>query len=506
MVTINSYKKENAASMAKAKSGYKFCENGLWGVKSADGVVLIAAKYDQIEICSDYVYAHYGKRRTYFYYNGATSDSPDWDDDYRFYQNGKIGFLNKDGSIFLPPIYDEIDDWGEDCDVIYTRQGEDFHYYNRKKEEILTKVNPIPEDAYPLCPYSLGEDQNREVLVCVEPADMQNGDDCCFAYNQWVRLSLIPRKDIRTIFSSCEIVPMPDSALRKFYDKDTYIYSARYCKASGKNPIMKCIKAIESLEAYESTWNFLVRISVNHNTAINLRDLYATVKYFEDLEYVCNEYDISIGYDDTLADGEFSVFQVHYFWDDGGAFLYNRVYQYILPEGSFTDVVEAVNGSEEREALLDKVYWWIEYSENRKWKETKRILDWLYAQGAINVRVALECAIEKMYLMSNYKEEFDFRRKIIKWAIKHGANVNYIKENKTMLDAVRSSIDEKRDSRDSDDINFVKHANKFVEFLSKIGCRTAKEERASMRRRLSKMTPVELLRFSRYSNRIGKYV
>ena len=94
MVTINCYKKENAASMAKAKSGYKFCENGLWGVKSADGVVLMAAKYDQIEICSDYVYAHYGKRRTYFYYNGATSDSPDWDDDYRFYQNGKIGFLN----------------------------------------------------------------------------------------------------------------------------------------------------------------------------------------------------------------------------------------------------------------------------------------------------------------------------------------------------------------------------------------------------------------------------
>ena len=94
------------------------------GVKSVDGEVLIAAKYDQIEICSDYVYAHYGTRHTYFYYNGATSDSPDWDDDYRFYQNGKIGFLNNDGSIFLPPIYDEIYDWGKYCDVIYTRHGE----------------------------------------------------------------------------------------------------------------------------------------------------------------------------------------------------------------------------------------------------------------------------------------------------------------------------------------------------------------------------------------------
>ena len=53
MVTINSYKKENIAHMAKAKNGYKFCENGLWGVKSVGGEVLIPAKYDQIEICSD---------------------------------------------------------------------------------------------------------------------------------------------------------------------------------------------------------------------------------------------------------------------------------------------------------------------------------------------------------------------------------------------------------------------------------------------------------------------
>ena len=327
MATIKNHKKDNASPMSRAKEGYKFSENGLWGLKSKDGKVLIAAKYDQLEICSDYVYAHYGNRHTIFYYNGATSDSIDWEDDYRFYQDGKIGFLNKDGSIFLPAIYDEIDDWGEDCDVIYVRAGEEFHYYNREKKEILTKADFIPEDAYPLCPYSLGEDQNKEVVICVEPSVTQEGDDCCLAYSQWVKLKRIPRKDIEEIFSSATIVTMPSCALRRFYDKYTYIYSARYCKASGKHPIKDCIKTIESFDAYESSWEYLVKISVNHNTSINIHDLYYAVKYFEDLEEVCFNYNICIGYDDTLADGEVAIFQLHYFWDDGGAFLYNRIYQ-----------------------------------------------------------------------------------------------------------------------------------------------------------------------------------
>lgn len=497
MVTINSYKKENAASMAKAKSGCKFCENGLWGVKSVDGEVLIAAKYDQIEICSDYVYAHYGTRHTYFYYNGATSDSPDWDDDYRFYQNGKIGFLNNDGSIFLPPIYDEIYDWGKDCDVIYTRHGEEFHYYNRKKEEILTKVNPIPEDAYPLCPYSLGEDQNREVLVCVEPADMQNGDDCCFAYNQWVRLSLIPRKDIRTIFSSCEIVPMPDSALREFYDKDTYIYSARYCKASGEHAIMDCINVLESLGAYESSWNYLVKISVNRNTTVKVRELYSAIKHFEDYEEWCH-YDISIGYDDTLSDGELSVFQVHYFGDDGGAFLDNEIYQNVLPEGSFDDVVAVVRDSENREDLLDKAYWWIRYSENREWNETKKILDWLYAQGALNVRSLLDNAAGTD-MCEHKKDVWAFKYNIARWAIARGANVNYIINGKTVVDRIRYEIErnEKWRNKDADDIENTERLKEFIEFLIRLGGKTTEEERQRMEALVDRLTPNELVEMSK---------
>ena len=496
MVTINGYKKESAAPMSRAKDGYKFCENGLWGLKSKDGEMLIAAKYDQLGICRDYVYARYDRRHTYFYYNGATSDSPIWDDDYRFYKDGKIGLHDEDGNIFLPAVYDEIYDWGEDCDVIYTRMGNEFHYYNHNKEEILLKVDPIPEDAYPERPYCLGEDQNREVLLCVEPADAKVGGDICFAYKQWVKLSRIPRKDIRAIFSSCEIVPMPDHALHKFYDKDTYIYSARYCKASGEHAIMDCINVFKSLDAYESSWSYLVKISVNRNTAVNIRDLYGAIKHFEDYEEWCH-YNISIGYDDTLSDGELSVFQVHYFWDDGGAFLYNDVYRDVLPEGSFDDIVDAIRDSENREDLLDEAYWWIRYSENRGWNETKKILDWLHSQGASNIRTLIDNAIETDIWESN-KDVWAFKCKIVHWAVVRGANVNYIKNGKTVLDKIQREIEEKEKYRNkyTEDIENIKCLKEFHEFLIEIGGVTAEEERQRMETLVDRLTPEELVKVS----------
>lgn len=148
LADVINYGAGNRVKRQNVKDGYKFQEKGLWGLKSKDGDVLLDAKYDQIEVCSDYVYSHYGNRHICFYYDGHTTDSLDRDDDYRFYKDGKIGFLDKDGNILFPPIYDEIIDWGEDCDVIYTRTGTEFHYYNHNKEEIPTSVDYITEDNY----------------------------------------------------------------------------------------------------------------------------------------------------------------------------------------------------------------------------------------------------------------------------------------------------------------------------------------------------------------------
>lgn len=500
LADVINYGGGNRARRLKAKDGYKFQENGLWGLKSKDGETLLDAKYNQIEVCSDYVYAHYGNRHTCFYYDGHTSDSADRDDDYRFYNDGKIGFLDKNGNVLLPPIYDEIIDWGEECDVIYTRTGTEFHYYNRNKEEILTAVDYIPEDKYPECPYNLGEDQNRYVLLCVEPAGECRDEYCCYAYNQWVKLSRIPRKNIADIFSSCSIAPLPAEALRNFYDNDTYIYSARYCKADGATPIKNCIEKIESLDAYESSWVFLVKIAVNRNTKIDSNDLYTAIKYFEDMEYYCIDYHISIGYDDSLADGEVSVFQVHYFYDDGGAFLYDDILQHTLPEGTLEEVVDAVNDSENRDKLLDSAYYWIKYSENRSWDETRKVLDWLYMQGTRGINDILK---NSLYIHNGSIDEIDsnqwaFKKEIVKWALEHGANINLVIDGKTFLEKILDEIERaKKYDKENECECYIEQAIEFCNYLRALGATSAVNARKEFEKRFDVLSLEEIIKSSK---------
>ena len=60
-----------------AKSAIKYEVDSLWGLKTPNGEVVLKPKYEQIEICSDFIYAHYCDRHTFFYKNGRTCDCPD---------------------------------------------------------------------------------------------------------------------------------------------------------------------------------------------------------------------------------------------------------------------------------------------------------------------------------------------------------------------------------------------------------------------------------------------
>lgn len=68
----------------KAIASEKFMDGGLWGLKAPDGEIVLSPKYDQIEICSDFIYAHYDDRYTIFYKNNSMTDCGDEEDDYRF--------------------------------------------------------------------------------------------------------------------------------------------------------------------------------------------------------------------------------------------------------------------------------------------------------------------------------------------------------------------------------------------------------------------------------------
>ena len=489
----------------RAQSSVKFQENGLWGLKSPDGEMVLEPKYDQIEICADFVYAHYENRHIFFYKNGGSSDRSDLDDDYLFYENGMVGIKNSDGSILLPAAYDEIIDWGADCDVVYARKGSEYHYFNRNHEEILTEAEAIPEDRWPECPYNLGEDQNRQVLVCVEPIARKEGNRDCFAYGQWVRLSRIPYKSIREIFTDCKVVNMPQSVIEHFEDKDTYIYSARTCTAAGENPITACIEKLKTLGCYGSSWEFMLKISTNSRTKIDPHDLYNAIKHFEDNDLEtgfsgCIDLHIAIDTDDTLADGEVRVFQVHFFWDDMGAFLDDKVKQDTLPNGTVDDIKKVLDELPplERRKLITEAFWWIKYSKTRCWRDTKKVLEYLKSEGCDDFSSIIIRNMDNIpfWRKENTQVKWKFKKNIILWAIKNGGRLNIIKDGKSLFEKYMRYLDFAREiteEHETDAIKSIKYAEEFAEWIKSKGATTAAEVRQEFEAKLNGLSPKEVL-------------
>lgn len=496
--------KKISAFWKKAMIAEKYEKDGLWGLKTSDGEVILKTKYDQIEVCTDFIYAHYSDRHIFFYKENRTLDCADSEDDLRFYENGMVGLKNIDGGIILPAMYDEIEDWGTECDVIYVRKGNEFHYYNHKLDEILTEAETIPDDAYPEMPYNLGEDQNSNVLVCVEPTSECRDSTVCYAYNQWVRLSRIPYKHVRRLFSGCKVINISEYAINKFEDKSTYIYSARRCKSSAEQPISACIDRFKTLGCYDSSWNYLVKIDANPQTKIDPHDLYYVIKHFEDMEYgTCINYDIAIDYDDSLAVGEVCVLQIHYFWDDMGAFLYDKFKQDTLCNGMVEDVKKALDGFTllERCNQLQAAYWWIRRSDTRGWAETERLLNYLKSEGCENISslVTTMTDINYCYIEKITAADWEFRKQAISWAITNGAQLNFINSGMTCYEEVLDSISRAKERKEDSNLNkeAVAQAEAFAYWLKSIGAHSAKEQRAIIEKKLDGLLPQEVINLVR---------
>lgn len=483
----------------KATTAEKYEESGLWGLKASNGEIVLKPKYDQIEVCTDFIYVHYGNRHTFFYKDDRLTDCADRDDDLCFYENGFVGLKNAEGGILLPAMYDEVIDWGTDCDVVYVRKGHEFHYYNHKLEEILTDAETFPNDAYPEMPYSLGEDQNRNVLICVEPTKESKGSTVCYAYNQWVKLSRISYNQVRDIFSGCKIVQMSEDALNLFEDKDTYIYSARKCRSSAEHPISDCIERFKTLECYDSSWHYLVKIDINPQTKIEPHDLYCAIKHFEDMEYdTCISYDIAIDYDESLAVGEVCILQIHYFWDDMGAFLDDKFKQDTLRNGTVEDVRKGLDSFTllERRKMIHNAYWWVRRSETRDWAETERVLNYLKSEGCDNMELLITSMtdINHYYIEDMTDADWDFMKEAVVWALANGAQLNFVDSGMTCYEKVLSSIScAKEREKDSSEVkDVVKKAETFAHWLKSMGAHSVKEQRAIIEKKLDGLTPQEV--------------
>lgn len=416
------------------------------------------------------------------------------EDDRLYSEKGKFGLLNKDGSILLPAIFDEIIDWGDGSDVIYVREGKEFQYLNHNLDPILSSYRIIPEDQYPEEPYSIDEDQNREVLICLEPAKKVFDNQTAFVCDEWCRLDRIPRKEIRNIFANCEIVPMSKSGMNFFYSDFTYIYSARKASSTNDDPITTCVQKINALGCYDGSWRYMVKIMINHNTTIDNEDLYGAIMYYEG-KYFTKRANFAIAYDDSLCENEVCVFMVYYYTE--GCYP-DEYLDETLTIGSLDQVKEGFLSHKNKERVLDDAYWFIEYAEERDWQETEKVLANLKSVGCNNFNVLIKnhLWINPCWIEEITPAQWAFKKLVLGWAISNGANINLINKGKTLFDNFMEDLAFAKQWRSNDTEQYhesIEHAEGFAEWLKTVGALTTGEFHSKMKEKISKLTPKQII-------------
>ena len=444
-----------------------FQENNRIGWKTPSGDLLLPPIFDQIEICDGYIFAHFDKRDLFVRKTGGITEGPEGSEDGEFYENGKKGIRNPDGTILFPAIYDEIYSWGDDCDVYYTRIGDEFHYYNSKHEEILTTYRKFDGVDDKCEPYYISEEQNRDTLVTMQIVDDLSDSQSCVCFDENVRLDRILKSEVDDIVrNNCEVWDKGLEQLDYFHNVYTYIYSAYYAQSKSSTPIEDCVKQFEKMECFESSWGFIIKIWTNRNTKISIAEMNKLVYYYQDIEFgLCQPMDcVTIGYDDSLEDGMVKMFQVIFATDR----MPNELDD--IDDDSLSGTID--NYKEKKQLLLDTLE---EYREKKNWtdevyqsyynefflhneiggdysgfvfEEEKELLDYLvYYEEEYSAEKTAFYVCQELFHTAWFDDinEVDIRNayKKIKWAILPDQHSNFLAvcDGKSSLDYIRASID-----------------------------------------------------------------
>jgi hypothetical protein len=270
------------------------------------------------------------------------------------------------------------------------------------------------------------------------------------------------------------VVALPVEAIDDFEWKNTYIYSARMCTSKGVRPISACIDKFKALGCYKSSWGYLLKVCVNHNTKVDAIDLYDVIKHFED-NSKCIIDSIAIDYDDTLKDGEAKVFQLHYYCDDGWSFL-DDFHQKILPSGSVEEIkkeLESMSTVEKRREIR-YAFNWIEYTETRSWDDTKVVLEYLKSIGSDGFTSLIfnNLNIFPISIGEITPNHWRFIKEIVLWAISNGGQLNDIFWNETLFEHYLGKIEQAKNlncKKNSDFYESIQNGDALAELLWEMG-------------------------------------
>ena len=242
-----------------SQNGEVFIERGKAGVKDANGKVLVPAEYDQIEICSKYIYIlRDGYLTLYSPHSIRSWNIENESRGYMYAENGKLGWKDPNGKILIPAEYNEISRWGDD--VFEVQSGSHWHYINCNMEEILTDFEPMDEEEVP--PFDLYHPDNKILTVQEYVGHKIDSDPNVVNLDDvWVRLSRKTGREISEMLVNQEDeYPMKEDDLMMFNNSFSYEYNIYLMHSYTPKGVCDCLRQAYKMGAFNSSWYYLVKV------------------------------------------------------------------------------------------------------------------------------------------------------------------------------------------------------------------------------------------------------
>ena len=418
------------------------------------------------------------------------------------YLKGKFGIKAPDGHQILPCEYDELIKW-KDAKVIATRRGNDYLYFDVDGNEILTdRPTNTPEDGFnmPEDEFNTTEEEFpytqdgwlSDIVQIKELVPMKTNEHTYESNVGYVCLYVMSIQErAEQLFTSCDILPMPQEAKEIFLDEFSYEYKGYIGTFDVNTPIKDWIKSIKSLGAFNNSFHFIDKFSTNSKTRINLEKLVGIKRYYYD-HCACLGGSPHIAYDidETLKDGQVRWEHDEHYKEHCFPGLYHI--GGLVRAGSLSELKKAVEEAEwdENDPYGGCFFHFgnIRYTKARSWEETKKVIEYI-AEYHPDYNKLLSESIDGLR-WSSKATELKFYVKLVQLALENGANAN-IENGETPFDDLHISLvccrNNKRLKRSR--MRIVKIIQNAIDILRSYGGMSKKELREMQDKKIAQLAP-----------------
>lgn len=392
------------------------------------------------------------------------------------YVNGKFGLKSISGSVILKPVYDDLNVW-KNADVIQVRQADRYMYFNCQQQQILTDEPEYPEQGAPYV-----EGMGCTKMVAREIVDGVLDNHTYKSDAGYVRINSLNVEDVANkLQANCERIPMRQEAIELLTNRYSYefgLISVRLkADEDGVVSDLEWQSAADRLIAlctFANSWHYIDKFMTNSRTRLSFRSFY-WLKHKYDMEcQVIGRLCFAYGIDETLRDGEVKWIHVEHYNEHCFPGPEDYAVSYAMEYGSIKELrrrLDACDWKGQGASYGGSFFGYhnIRYPKGRTWKETKKILDYMYELGHKPEDLLVQ-VVDNINYGFDRKKELRFWEQCADWALEKCGFPNLICNGQTCYDRF---LDVNIDKHPKDiRIQILKLGEKFVAH----GARTRKEQ------------------------------